>query len=130
MSETLEITLEPGFLRAVCAGAVDSSTIEEFFTRMPDAARNARVSKILFDGRRAIVQLSTTKRFEYGCRIEEVFRGLKLACVLSPRFQSPDLFGENVAVNRGANMRVFTTLEEAYEWLKVRPANKTDAGDA
>lgn len=31
----------------------------------------------------------------------------------------PDNFVENVAVNRGINLKIFTDLEKAIDWLKT-----------
>lgn len=41
----------------------------------------------------------------------------KLAMLNRPDVILPDNFVENVAVNRGANVKVFTDLENAVRWL-------------
>ena len=129
MTKTFEITLEPGFVRVMSTVTEYSSSIQEFFTRVPDVARNAGVPKILCDMRSATGQLSTMQRFNYACRIAEQFTGLKVAFVVNRPLRDPNLFGETVAVNRGGNIRVLATLAEAYEWLEVTPANKSAGGD-
>ena len=129
MKKNIEIIPEPGFIRVVVIGSVHSSPILEFFTLVVDAARNADVSKILFDIRSVQGQLTTMERYNYGSLIADQFRGLKVAIVVNQPLRDPNLFGETVAVNRGGNIRVFATLTEAYEWLKVKPANKVAGED-
>ena len=129
MTKNLEITIEPGFVRVVSTTSGYSSSIQEIFTRVPDVARNAGVSKILYDMRSVTGQLSTMERFDYASRIAELFRDLKVAFVVNKPLRDPDLFGETVALNRGGNIRVVETLAEAYEWLEVEPPNKSAGGD-
>ena len=38
-----------------------------------------------------------------------------------------DRFFENVAVNRGATLKVTTDPEEAFKWLEIKPPNNTAA---
>lgn len=35
----------------------------------------------------------------------------------------PDNFVENVAVNRGINLKIFTDANEAIDWLKDKSSN-------
>ena len=35
--------------------------------------------------------------------------------------RDPARYGETVAVNRGMKVKVFETLEEAFEWLRLPP---------
>ncbi|MBT8342602.1 MAG: hypothetical protein HKP58_15245 [Desulfatitalea sp.] len=129
MAERQEITIEPGFICAVLPATTYTSSKQDVFTRAADAARNAGVSKILYDARNATGHLSTLERFDYASRIAEQFRGLKVAFVVNKPLRDPNLFGETVAVNRGGNIRVLSTIAEAYDWLGVKPANEASAGD-
>ena len=128
MTKNLEITIESEFVHVVFTKTVLSPPTSDFFTQVPDAARNAGVSKILYDARSATGQLSTMERYYYASHVAEQFRGLKVAFVVNQSLRDPGLFGETVAVNRGGNIRVVGTLEEAYEWLGVKPTNNS-AGD-
>ena len=38
-----------------------------------------------------------------------------------------DRFFETVAVNRGANLKVTTAIEEAFKWLDIKPPSNTAA---
>jgi hypothetical protein len=127
MTKNLDITTEPGFIRVrvVSTATVSSSSVQAFFARVTDAARDAGVSKILYDARSATGLLSTMERFDYASRIAEQFRGLKVAFVVNQPLRDPSLFGETVAINRGAIIRVVKTLAEAYEWLEIEPPSKS-----
>lgn len=123
MTMDAEITIEAGFIHVVLSEVVYSPSAPKIFPRAAAAARDAGVSKILYDARAARGQLSTMDRFEHACRIAEEARGVQVAFVVDQSFGDPSLFGENVAVNRGGHIREFTTLTAAYEWLEVQPAN-------
>jgi len=122
------VSVEPGFIRVRFSPLVDPSPDKDFFTGVIDVARNSGVSKILYDVLSVTGTVSTLERYNYGSRIAELFRGFQVAFVVNQSLRDPNLFGQKVAVNRGANMRVLTTLSEAYEWLEVKPANMTDDG--
>ena len=129
MEEDLRISKKPGFLHVQGSGTISPSSMQHFLSRVPDAARDADTQKVLVDARVTQGSLSIMERFEYATRLAEHFRGLKVAFVLHESLQDPGLFGESVAINRGGNIRVFTNLEEACEWLGINPANKTAGGD-
>jgi len=130
MKEDLRISKKPGFLLVQGSRTISPSSMQHFLSRITDAAHEADTSKVLVDARRTKGSLSTTERFEYATRLIKHLGVLKVAFVLHKSLQDPDLFGEKVAVNRGGNIRVFTNLKEAYEWLEINPANKTAGGDA
>ena len=46
---------------------------------------------------------------------------LAIAFVFNPEHFEETSFGVLVAENRGINVRAFTTLEEASEWLQIEP---------
>jgi len=122
------VSVEPGFIRVRFPPSVDLLPDKDFFTGMIYVARNSGVSKILYDVLSLTGTVSTLERYNYGSLIADLFRGFQVAFVVNQSIQDPDLFGQKVAVNRGANMRVLTTLSEAYEWLEVKPANMTIGG--
>jgi hypothetical protein len=53
--------------------------------------------------------------------ISHVPYDLAIAFVFSPELFEETSFGVLVAENRGINVRAFTTLEEASEWLQIDP---------
>ncbi|WP_319521980.1 hypothetical protein [uncultured Desulfosarcina sp.] len=120
MADGYTIRVEPDFIYVVSSEPISLMSIQLFFALVPDEARNAGVSKVLCDMRGVTGQLDTLERFQYGSRIADKFQGLKTAFVLNESLIDPNRFGEKVAISRGGNIRVMTTLEEAYTWLGVK----------
>jgi len=129
MTGDYEVKKEAGRLFVNDSRPVTAETIQQFCEKMPELARESGVSKILVDHRDIPNTLSTMERYRYATEIANHFRGIKIAFVQDAPLRDPTRFGETVAVNLGANIRLFTTLEDAYDWLEVEPASKLDAGD-
>ena len=129
MALRYEVTVEPGFIRVAVSRPVTAENIRQFCLEVPELARKSGVSKVLLDQRRIPSALNSMERFKYATEFAEYFRGLQVACVQENPLRDPQHFGETVAVNRGVNLRVFSTLEEAYGWLEVKPADKPASSD-
>jgi hypothetical protein len=129
MTGDYKVKKESGFLRVTDSRPVTAETIQQFCVKIPEVARDSGVSRILVDHRDIPNTLSTMERYRYAAEIAKHFRGIKIAFVQDAPLRDPRRFGETVAVNLGANIRLFSTLEEAYDWLEIEPANKPDAGD-
>ena len=64
-------------------------------------------------------KVKTLDRFELGIQGAIIFRRLeKIAAVY--RKEEMNLFLENVAVNRGLNIRIFSDMDTALKWLEVK----------
>ena len=62
--------------------------------------------------------ISTLDRYRLGSSVIAFAGKLrKVAAVGQPKFIDPEKFGEQVARNRGVNVRVFSDLGEAQRWL-------------
>ena len=86
---------------------------------MVETCSQLRVFKALLDCRKMTGEIKILESFNvvtYGGKM----RGLlsKLALVGREDQMFPDNFVENVAVNRGINLKLFTDLEGAKDWLK------------
>ena len=92
----------------------------EFLT-FPDVIKNRceqeNIYKVLINGLSVHgSNLSTTDRYFIGEKIGMVLQSrIKLAVVWPEK--SIDKFAETVALNRGGNMRVLGSFDEAVEWL-------------
>ena len=53
----------------------------------------------------------------YESHLPAAIRFLKIAAVISTKFEEPGKFWETVAVNRGFEYHSFTSMEEAHRWL-------------
>jgi hypothetical protein len=126
MAVDYNVKKEPGFLRVIGACEVTAKTMQQFCEMIPELGRKSDVSRILLDHRNLPISLTTTEHFQCATEIAEHFRGFMLAVVQDPPLLISQRFGETVARNRGATLRVFGTVEEAYVWLGVEPANKLE----
>jgi len=90
--------------------------------RMVEACVTHKRSKVLLDCRRMTGNMPVLDRFqvaEYGATRGRQF--MRLALLNRENVLLPDNFVENVAVNRGMDMKIFTDYNEAERWLS-RPA--------
>ena len=85
---------------------------------MAAAAREHGRAKVLLDCRKIKGSLPIGERFEvaeYAATTREVIA--KIALVSRADIVLPDNFVENVAVNRGVNLRIFIDFDAAVRWL-------------
>jgi len=117
--EGLRMIQEETYIRIVFTAEFSEAAGKQCVDAMVETCRQLQVSKALLDCRKmtgAIKILESFNVVTYGGKM----RGLlsKLALVGREDQMLPDNFVENVAVNRGINLRLFTDLEEAIDWLK------------
>jgi hypothetical protein len=117
MAEDFIILRESSFLRVESSKSVKSSNMKSFIALAQDIKRDASVHKVLVDARGVMGTISTLERYKYASLLAEHLRGLQVAFVLNKSMRDFEQFGETVAINRGAHIRVFIDLENAYEWL-------------
>jgi hypothetical protein len=139
MGMTLRIGAESGLLRVIATGDFSSGEAERGFLEILDAVARHKANKILFDGRELKGDPEIMERFFYGTFVANavvtyvIEHGVprpQFAYVLKEPLLDPQRFGETVAVNRGMWVKAFDNLEAALEWLRLEPANKTNAGNA
>jgi hypothetical protein len=118
MSLQLQMEQMPGYLAARFIG---SGVVEEAWRQFESIAEHcmrAKNNKLLIDATRAEVKVSLVERF-LAAKRTLIFAqyGLKVAFVEILERVDPNRFGETVARNRGVNIRAFTNVEDAEEWL-------------
>lgn len=122
---TKQLRLEHGILNAVVIGKFDLAAAEnEFDEILYEAVRNG-ASKVLIDGQQMTGRPGDFERFLYGEFVstttletmKEYNTTLRFAYVLREPLRDPERFGENVAVNRGMDVKVFEDPNEAMQWL-------------
>ena len=113
-----------------CEGHYESSLIDEFSDQVIDACKKHQPSNFLIDFRQVEGELSTMDRYNLAASSTKKYLDEKLnGKVSSCRFAfvgnhplvDPKRFGETVAINRGLNVKVFTEIKEALDWLEVAP---------
>ena len=77
--------------------------------------------EVLLDASVIQEKLSVLRRLQMILAFVSHLRGFRVAGILSESSVDPKRLGETMARNRGANVKVFTSLPDAIAWLD-RPA--------
>ncbi len=116
--DPLQITDRGDYLLVEFAGEFGVDTGKQCIDRMAEACERLARWKVLLDCRRMSGAMPLLARFEvaeYGASRRRELR--KLALLNRAEVVLPDNFVENVATNRGMNMKVFTDFDAAEAWL-------------
>ena len=129
MAITLRITVQPGVLFVLAQGEFSLDEAKQSFLDIIDSMEQNQSRKVLFDGREITGMVDVIERFYYGEFMAAALDRLKkssrydgnpqFAYVLREPILDPLRLGETVAVNRGANVKVFDNVREAREWLDL-----------
>lgn len=111
----VEVWSEGPCLRLCVTGPYDPSSALKLLSLIPVEAERVASGHVLVDIRGVIGEGSTLARFEMGATAARLLPPLRVAIVW--RVETTDRFAETVAVNRGANLRVFSGEPEALDWL-------------
>jgi hypothetical protein len=118
MANSLTIVDQGEYLLAEFSGDFSREAGKQCIDAMKNASREKHRSKVLLDCRKISGAMSIIDRFEVAAYAATTRTTIaKLAMLNRPDVILPDNFVENVAVNRGANFKVFTDLENAVRWL-------------
>ena len=118
MANSLSIVDQGEYLLAEFSGDFSVDAGKQCIDAMTNASIEKHQSKVLLDCRKISGNMPIIDRFEvaaYAAKTRKMIA--KLAMLNRPDVILPDNFVENVAVNRGANVKVFTDLENAVHWL-------------
>jgi hypothetical protein len=122
---TKQLQLEEGILHAVVTGEFELTGAQIDFLELLDAAHRRGATKVLIDGQQMTGSPADFERFLYGefaaWATLEVMKERKttvrFAYVIHEPLRDPHRFGENVAVNRGMDVKTFEDTNAAREWL-------------
>jgi len=118
MSTNLTISDRGEYLLTEFFGAFSIEEGKRCIDAMAAAARESGRKRAMIDCRRMKGDLPIAARFEvaeYSATTRDVIS--KIALISRPDIALPDRFVENVAVNRGVNLRTFVDVGEAERWL-------------
>jgi hypothetical protein len=115
----LEFEERTDYLYAFVSGDKDSVEIcTQYWREIADECRRTKCSKVLIveDIKESV---STTEMYQIASEIPDMdFSGIKIAFVDQYIEQhAVNEFGGLVATNRGLNVKLFNTAEEAEKWL-------------
>ena len=118
MSENLTISDQGEYMLTEFFGTFSVEEGKRCIDAMSAAARDNERPKALLDCRRMTGDPPVGARFEVA-EYATTTRGIisKIAMVNREEVVLPDNFVENVANNRGVNLKIFTDFDAAVRWL-------------
>jgi hypothetical protein len=125
MTLTVDIEPRPHYLYAAVSGEFSVLGAQAAYDQAVQAALPLAQTRILIDARYVTGQPSQEDRYALGLFVATEQRLLAARASVVPRVAilghrplvDPERFGETVAVNRGAKVKVSERLEEALVWL-------------
>jgi hypothetical protein len=79
------------------------------------------LNKVFVDATRETAFPSAIPTFEFGSELAQSMVNLKIAVITSQKMKNIIRFLETVAQNRGAQLQIFDSEEEAFAWLGKEP---------
>jgi hypothetical protein len=120
MTHNVTINRQGDHLHIIFSGSFSLAASKASVDAMVKACAEGRCSKVLFDCRPMTGEMSIMDRFDTGqYGAQTITHGIKIAMLAREDQISPNNFFENVAVNRGVNLKVFTDENGAIEWLRA-----------
>jgi hypothetical protein len=122
MSYNLTISKKDDYLHARVTGENSEENIKRYLSEVVEKAREANCPGLLIEEQLEGPRLGTLSIFDIASEGSATTRGLFRAIAyvdLSSEGNSMQ-FAENVAVNRGLPIRVFSTVAAAEDWLAVQ----------
>ena len=119
MIEGLRIIQKATYIRFDYTGDFSEAMGKQCIDAMVEACSQVQISKALLDCRNMTGEIQMFSSFmvaEYGVKMIGIIS--KTALVGREDQVLHSNFVENVAVNRGVNLKIFTDVVEAIDWLK------------
>jgi hypothetical protein len=118
------VGLREGVLFVTANGSFTFEAALRLLKQICDIAKERKVNKILVNGLEIDGELSTFDRYNLGAQIPEYIKqnqlNLKLAFVGKPPTMNG--FAARVAQNRGLVTEIFSSQQEAEDWLNRWPS--------
>jgi hypothetical protein len=116
-----ELTLEehPRYLHATVTGIRSARNAARFLREVHEACKSRGISAVLMEFRFSGPSLDTGSIYSVIAERSEDARDLRKIAYVDETESDPEKpkFAETVAVNRGVNVRLFRSVEEAKRWI-------------
>jgi hypothetical protein len=119
MIDGLKIVPKKKYICFDFAGEFSEMTGKRCIDAMVETCSQLQVFNALLDCRKMTGEIKILESFmvaQYGGKMRGVLS--RTALVGREDQMLPDNFVENVAVNRGVNLKIFTDVEDAIDWLE------------
>jgi hypothetical protein len=122
MTQEFTISDQGPYLLTDFCGEFSAAAGKRCIDGMREAAIASGRRKVLLDCRTMTGDMPIIARFQVA-EYSQKTRGAidRIALVNRPEVVLPDNFVENVAVNRGVNLKIFTDFDQAERWLTDAP---------
>jgi len=127
MSIDLRLEMKKEYLYVQMTGVFTIEEAKGSFCKILEAASDNDAPKALLNCLQLEGAPSMIERFTYGAFVAKELRlysirfgrpSIKLACVAREPLLDKERFGEIVATNRGANVKMFDDEKDALNWLR------------
>jgi hypothetical protein len=124
---TIITEIKPDHVLMTFEGRVEESFPTQFPEQLVEAAIAHKCAKILADLRKVEGTLTTMQRFTMGATGAQKYHSAlhkgevsscRFSLVANPPLMDPRKFGETVATNRGMPVRIFSSFQDAFDWLQ------------
>ena len=129
MIKDLRIIRRKDYIVFDFTGEFSQEAGKQCIDEMVEACSQSKISRALLDCRNMGGEIQILDSFmvaKYGVKM--IGSISKFALVGREDQMFPDNFVENVAVNRGVNLKIFTDIEKAIKWLKEKPSSRLISG--
>lgn len=119
MSVKFQIFNHENYLKVIAKGKDDDQAdVKNYTDAVVNAILDFNSKKVLCDERELQYNLSLTDTFQLGEYVSQYSGHLiKIAIVCNSKFIDDAKFYETVTTNRGMQIKVYTSIEEAECWL-------------
>ena len=118
MCVQLQIEEMPDYIKATFNGATTTKEVGRQFESLAEKCKSTKKNRLLLDFMGVPADISLVDRYNLGRRTLIFARyKCKVAALCKPERHDSQCFLETVARNRWVDLRVFTTVEDALEWL-------------
>ena len=123
MSVEFQISKKPNYVLLSCQGTVSNEALLNVYETALTIAVGEDLKAAVIDIRELEgATPTTTSRYYLGVAVAQLHLdtrpGVFMAVVGKPPILDPSKFGETVATNRGACVKVFTDFDEAITWIE------------
>jgi hypothetical protein len=124
MDLNIDIELQGGLMLVTARGNLAFDAALRLLKEVCDTAAEKQVNKILVNSLAVVGDLSTLERYNIGVEVAAYIMQRKMNSKLAFVGQPPaiDGFGVRVAQNRGVTVEVFSSQQEALNWLDIWPS--------
>lgn len=118
MDSDFRIAIEGGIIRVELRGLADYEFVRDMLTQVGELASSTQHDKLLFDLRQTDYRDAVVTTIRHVEEAEEVGLGPSFRVAVVGLAEDPMLqYVEDVSVNRGLQVRVFSDGQEAVNWL-------------